>query len=178
MDALVCRIYQRLMRARRKPEAVAAVKSVADQIDIIATRHGLDPLLVSAIVQVESGGNQWAMRYEPHFEWITDDRPKGVSAATEIEQQRTSWGLMQVMGATARDLGCDAPFLSVLCSPSVGLEYGCRYLARQLERYGSEVEAVAAYNAGSVRRSGDEFVNQSYVDKVWRVYSRLRGDVA
>ena len=78
------------------------------------------------------------------------------------------------MGATARELGCDAPFLSVLCSPVVGIEYGCRYLARQLERYGSEVEAVAAYNAGSARRSGDEFVNQSYVDKVMQARERLR----
>jgi len=68
--------------------------------------------------------------------------------------------------------------LSVLCKPVVGLEYGCQYLQWQFERYGELSDAVAAYNAGSVRLSEDgSYVNQAYVDKVMRAYARKRGDV-
>lgn len=153
----------------------------ADTIDIVATKHGVTPELVAAIIEVESSGNTFAMRYEPLW-WrrlSQHESVKGVSSATERAQLSTSWGLMQVMGVTARELGFRGPFLSALCQPSVGIEFGVRYLKRQLDRYdGNEVEAVAAYNAGTARRGDDgDFVNQSYVDKVWRAYGRIRGDV-
>jgi len=154
--------------------------AVADHIDIQATRRGLDPMLVAAMVEIESGGNEHAMRFEPvWYERLHKvDVPRGVSEATERMQQATSWGLMQVLGVTARERGCDAPFLSVLCTPVVGLEYGCQYLQWQFERYGELSDAVAAYNAGSVRLSEDgSYVNQAYVDKVMRAYARKRGDV-
>jgi soluble lytic murein transglycosylase-like protein len=157
------------------------VKTIADHIDVSATRRGLDPLLVSAIVQVESSGDEGAMRFEPHwYDRLDDvDPPRGVSAATERMQLSTSWGLMQVLGVTAREFGCDAPFLSVLCEPVVGIEYGCQVLASKFERYdGVTLDAVAAYNAGSVRLSADgSYANQGYVDKVMREYARQRGDV-
>lgn len=153
--------------------------AIADHVDVIATQHGINPLLVAAIIEVESAGNPWAMRFEPTWPYYIDEHVRGVSEDTELMQQSTSWGLMQVMGTTARELGCDAPFLSALCEPKVGIEFGCRYLARQLERYdGNEVAAVAAYNAGTARESEDGgWVNQSYVNKVWSAYGRLRGDV-
>ena len=143
----------------------------------MATRHGLDPLLVQAMVTIESAGNPWAMRYEPGYTWLIPYSHPLVSEQTELTQQRTSWGLMQVMGATARELGCDAPYLACLCAPAVGLEFGCRYLARQLKRYDGDVQdAVAAYNAGSARRNREgQYVNEAYVRKVWRAYEALTG---
>ena len=151
----------------------------AETVDIVSTRHGINPPLVQAIIEVESSGDPLAMRYEPEWPYFVETGVRGVSRATEEMQQATSWGLMQVMGTTARELGCDAPFLSALCSPRVGLEFGCRYLAKQLARYdGNEVAAVAAYNAGTARRRDDgDWINQSYVNKVWSAYGRMRGEV-
>lgn len=152
--------------------------TTADHIDIIATQHGLDPLLVAAIVEIESSGDTTAIRYEPTWPYYIETATPGVSAETERMQQATSWGLMQVMGTTARELGCDAPFLSVLCNERIGLEFGCRYFAKQLKRYdGNKVAAVAAYNAGTARlTTGGKWANQAYVTKVWTAYGRLRGD--
>ncbi|RST32025.1 lytic transglycosylase domain-containing protein [Sphingomonas ginkgonis] len=60
-------------------------------------------------------------------------------------------GLTQLMPETARELGCDP------ADPAANLYAGARYLRRQLDAFGGDVEmALAAYNAGAgrVRRAG------------------------
>lgn len=147
---------------------------LSHMIEAAASAHGLPPRLVAAIVRVESGGNAWATRYEPGFyeRYIRDQKTKAfgaVSVPTEKNARATSWGLMQVMGETARCLGCTLPFLSALCDPATGLDWGCNLLkrlrARYLDTYGW-AGVVSAYNAGSVRTSGGKLSNQPYVDKV------------
>lgn len=146
-----------------------------------ASRHGLPVPLVRAIVQVESGGNPWAYRFEPDFlaRYVepTPRRFGAVSVESERFGRATSWGLMQVMGQVARERGCDAAFLSALCEPRLGLEYGCRQLSwlrdRYLARWGWD-GVTAAYNAGSPRVTPDgRFVNQAYVDRVRREQSGI-----
>ena len=75
---------------------------------------------------------------------------------------------MQVKDTTARELGLSDPLQ--LHVPAIGIDYGVRYLAKQLARYGGKIpNAVAAYNAGSARFTEREtFVNQAYVDAVLR----------
>lgn len=132
----------------------------------IAARYRLPASLVRAIISVESGWDTTACRFEPHYRYLWDVRrgapfrrltaiesaseqapddfsaPRGVGRHTEWQHQQTSWGLMQIMGAVAREHGCGVPFLTALCEPSTGLEYGCRHLAhyaftcRFLERFG------------------------------------------
>lgn len=148
-----------------------------------ALRHGVPCNLVKAIIQVESGGDPWAMRYEDHYQWLWDwqggawrgepenlPSPQMVSTDTEVIQQKTSWGLFQIMGAVARELGFQRPFLSELCREEVNAQYGCLYLKKLHQRYGKEYGwegVVAAWNAGSPRRISDGmWVNQGYVDKV------------
>lgn len=65
-----------------------------------------------------------------------------------------SFGLMQILSSTARDLGfTGAP--TDLFDPYTGVLWGTRYLAKQLQRYGGDYsKAVAAYNAGSARPDG------------------------
>lgn len=136
----------------------------------VAGAYELPPALVCAIVEQESAWNPYAMRYEPGYRWLWPspealDAPRGVSKETEIAQQRISWGLMQVMGAVAREHGCRSPYLSILCAePRLGLEYGCRLLARLIGRYGrlDLGPAVSAYNAG--RPTGGNL--ESYVRPV------------
>jgi len=160
---------------------------IDERVSYVANKHGIPVDLVSAIVQVESGGNTWAMRYEPHYRWLWDveqnaplrtlvsgmPAPRGVSRVTELHGQKTSFGLMQVMGAVARELGFKGPFLTELCDPVCGLEYGCKHLRNYHKRFGTWEQAVVAYNAGSPRKRKDgKWVNQGYLDKVlssgWR----------
>lgn len=80
---------------------------------------------------------------------------------------RTSYGLMQVLEGTARDLGLTgAP--SRMYDPDTGIYYGTRYLAKQWTRYRGDVERViAAYNAGTARKTAaGTWTNQAYVDFV------------
>jgi len=147
---------------------------IDDLIVSAAERHALPVKLVRALVATESSGNPWSMRYEPAFyaRYVHGQRHAvfgPCSRPTEEMCRAMSWGLMQVMGQTVRELGLKDPFLAALCDPATGLDWGCRYLAKQLKRYQGNVEAaVAAYNAGSAIRDEDRqsWRNQSYVDKV------------
>lgn len=142
-------------------------------IDTAADTHGLPPGLVIAIVQVESNGRHWAMRYEPAFygQYVKGQQHTvyaPCSRVTEEMGRATSWGLMQIMGQTARELGFKGVYLTELCDPAVGLEWGCLYLSRKVVRYQGNLEAaVAAYNAGKAKRlDNGQWANQDYVDKV------------
>lgn len=163
-------------------------------IQSAAARHGLPPVLITAIIARESAGNPWAWNPEPKYKWFWDVRRnrafRAISSA-EIDSkttpsdfpclagdrdqewwaQQASWGLMQIMGAVARECGCTLPYLPQLCDPDEGIEYGCRHLAslkgRYLQGHGWD-GVIASYNAGSPRRvaDGGPFVNQKYVDAV------------
>jgi soluble lytic murein transglycosylase-like protein len=147
--------------------------------------HDIDPKLLRAIVQVESSARPYASRYEPQTtRYIRDAyqyaRVAGVTAETENSHQQTSWGLMQVMGFTAREMGFEGN-LPELCMPENGIDYGARYLKKLQERYGKpgtlewDERVVASYNAGSPRKGADgKFVNDSYLKKVWSAYQAVR----
>ena len=132
-------------------------------IEEIAPKHNLDPDLVEAICMKESSGNTLATRYEPAFykTYVANmDLPE-----EEKRLRSTSIGLMQVMGQVAREHGFKGP-LEDLLKPEICLEYGCKHLAKKIEKY-SIPGGIAAYNAGNVRRKDNgTYVNQYYVDKV------------
>jgi hypothetical protein len=162
----------------------------------IATRHGLDPLLVQAICQIESGENPWAWNPEPKYRYLWDVRKKapfrpltilermseeppadfptpGGDRDQEWWGQQASWGLMQIMGAVAREYGFKGVFLPQLCDPALGLEYGCRIFAALLRRYSTDVEkALAAYNGGPAGVGRD--LPRAYARKVLARYGKLR----
>ncbi len=142
-------------------------------IENAAARYDLPVALIQAIVQVESAGHPWAIRYEPaFFDGFVAEQGHAVflpcSRATEERLRAFSFGLMQIMGQTARELGFKGVYLVELCDPATGLEWGCRYLTKQVKRYSGDLEsAVAAYNAGSARRDKNgAWANQGYVEKV------------
>jgi len=147
----------------------------AERIDQAARRHALPVALVRAIVRVESAGNPWAARYEPGF-YDRYVAPKPVRARapcseqTESRLRACSFGLMQIMGATARDIGFDGVFLTELLDPDTNLEHACRDLAKLAHLHSARLgyEAVAAaYNAGRPRMTErGEWINQGYVDKI------------
>ena len=117
-------------------------------IRTIAIRHELDPALVCAVVEQESAWDPHAIRYEPAFRarYIS---PLGLAPTEEIARS-ISWGLMQVMGQVARELGFAGNFLSALCDPGIGLDTGCIALAAKLSRADGNVSrALALWNGGA-----------------------------
>jgi soluble lytic murein transglycosylase-like protein len=148
----------------------------------IADRHDIDRQLIAAIVMTESTGRPCAIKYEAPFIWLNDPdghaRALNISEKTEIQNQKHSWGLMQIMGGTARDMGF-RDLMPKLCIPRVGLEFGTRYLKNRINRYGiDDVERLyAAYNAGTPKPSDKpdkRFKNQDNVDKFMGYYRDLK----
>ena len=125
-----------------------------------ARANGLDPLLVKAMIAVESG-------YDP-------------SAVSE----KGAVGLMQVMPATAERYGVagDAKrsVADKLKEPAINLRVGTRYLKDLLGRFDDDVAlALAAYNAGEGvvdRFSGvpPYAETRDYVRLVSQVHAALR----
>jgi soluble lytic murein transglycosylase-like protein len=85
-----------------------------------------------------------------------------------------SYGICQVKYQTAFWLGFRGlPF--ELLDSRLNADMAARYLKYQLTRYrGNEKLAIAAYNAGRVKRSGNRLINARYVQKVWKVYNAYR----
>lgn len=118
----------------------------------IACEHALDPALVCAVIEQESAWNPWAVRYEPSFlsRYVAPLYTAGKLSATETYARAISWGLMQVMGQVAREFGFDEPYLSELCDPATGIEYGCRILSARVVRAKGDVPAaLLAWNGGA-----------------------------
>lgn len=121
----------------------------------VAAKHGLDPALVCALVEQESGWNPWAIRYEPAF-YDRYVRAQNLPE-TEARARAFSWGLLQVMGQVAREHGFSHRFLSALCDPDIGLEVGCRVLkARLVACEGDVRRALLRWNGGGRKEYADE----------------------
>ncbi len=117
-----------------------------------ATAVGLDPVLVCAVVEQESGWNPWAIRYEPLFfaKYVAPLYTNNKVSATEAYARGFSWGLMQLMGQCAREDGLASTIeLAALCEPEIGLAFGCAHLSRKLSSAGGDVrKGLLAWNGG------------------------------
>lgn len=128
---------------------------VSHEYDTLVRRYGseagVDPALVAAVAQTESG-------FDPRA-----TSPTGAA------------GLMQLMPGTANELGVTDPY-----DPMENARAGAAYLHRLLARFHGNVSlAVAAYNAGpgAVERYGGippYPETQRYVGRVMAAY-RARG---
>jgi soluble lytic murein transglycosylase-like protein len=117
-----------------------------------AAAQSLDPALVCAVVEQESGWNPWAMRYEPAFftKYVAPLYTNNKITATEAWARGFSWGLMQVMGQVARESGFESTFLSSLCDPENGLTIGCKVLRKKLDATRGDITtALLAWNGGA-----------------------------
>lgn len=124
-----------------------------------STAHNLSPAIVTCVILQESGADTAAFRFEQGMfdilqpkkkEQLSGFVPSLPNLISEKVQRSSSWGLMQVLGETARWCAkCEISYLSELCNPSIGIDIGCRVLAHYLARNGNDyTKALAAYNAG------------------------------
>lgn len=120
-------------------------------VEIYATKYNLSPALVMGIIAQESGFNPLAKRYEKKYDCY-------------------SYGVMQILEVTARENGFKGQN-DELFEVNTNLEFGCKYLNKQYNRYDQNIEkAISSYNAGSVTIVNDKFSNQDYVNKVLSYY--------
>ncbi len=113
------------------PARVAALRyplPYAGLLEANGRAHGLDPLLLAALVHQES-------------RWDAE----AVSIAGAL-------GLTQVIPSTAAAIAAERGrtdfLLADLFRPAVSLEFGAHYLGRQLAAFGDIHQALAAYNGG------------------------------
>jgi soluble lytic murein transglycosylase-like protein len=117
-----------------------------------AAVQSIEPALVCAVVEQESGWNPWAMRYEPLFfaKYVAPLYTNRKVSASEAYARGFSWGLMQVMGQVARESGFDPLFLSALCDPELGLAIGCKVLRKKLDTMAGDImRGLLAWNGGA-----------------------------
>jgi len=125
---------------------------------IVGDSYNVDPVLLLAVMWKESKGVSGAIRYEPAYGNVQEmykysqevQKIEGITytQVTEEQFQKHSWGLMQVMGGTARWLGFRG-LPADLYSPAGSVTYGAKYLSRLLNQYNSLPDAIASYNAGN-----------------------------
>ena len=127
--------------------------SLHARVEYWARAFGLDPLLLGAVVWVES-------RY----------CPEALGRAGEV-------GLGQVKPATAAALGVDPAKLK---DPDHNLYAAAKYLRQLYLEFGDWILALAAYNRGPtrVRESGVDTQGWAYVRKVLAVYTYWRETLA
>jgi soluble lytic murein transglycosylase-like protein len=136
-----------------EPQKVALFPQLEDIIAPAATKYGVAPELVAAVIWAESSGDPNA------------------------RSRRGARGLMQLMPRTAKELG-----VARILDPRENVEGGTRYLRQMLDAHEGDVSlALAAYNAGpeAVRRYGGippYPETREYVGRVIRVYERALGE--
>jgi soluble lytic murein transglycosylase-like protein len=136
-----------LATAEQQGPVERAAVPYGELIDDLSATHGVDPVLVRAVIQVES------------------------AFAPNARSRKGARGLMQVMPATGRQYGADN-----LYDPRTNLDTGIRHLKSLLQKYERSV-ALAAYNAGeaAVKRFGGippYGETRSYVAKILSLLTR------
>lgn len=142
--------------------AIVSAATFDGHINIAAQKYGVEPALIRAHIKAESNWDPSASRYEAHL-------------------NDSSLGLMQVLLRTAREqLKNQSLTAEQLLDPIVNIDVGTKYIAYQLSRYnGNVLDAIAAYNAGSARKTASgNYVNQAYVDKVYNYYKQYAAQPA
>ena len=111
---------QPLRSTHQQQAAITDQQIIARNVQKAAAKYNLPPALINAVIRAESNFNIRAVS------------PAGAR------------GLMQLMPATAKELGVENPF-----DIEQNIDGGARYLRKMLDRFGGSVrKALAAYNAG------------------------------
>ena len=148
----ITEIFYSLIGREDRFECTAELERI---IQKAASDHGVDSLLVKAVIMVESGFDPGAVS------------PDGAQ------------GLMQLMPVTAGDMKVEDPF-----DPWENVNGGTKYLAWLLKRYDGDLEmALAAYNAGPKKVSQYGKIppfkeTEKFIERVKTCYEQYRDEAA
>lgn len=149
---------QEAIEAGRPPMSPAEVASLIEIVDRAARRFEVDPLMVLAIIEVES-------RFDPNAV-----SPRGAVGLMQLREE-TAFDLARALGMT---LGPEDSLLS----PELNVTLGTFYLRRLVDRFGSFDAALSAYHAGPTRiedRLARSIpVSLEYCDRIWNVIVSLQ----
>lgn len=140
-------------------------------IDKIAEIHYVDVAWIKAIISQESAWNPFAVRFESAYPYLYHPEifiSPFITMATEINTQKTSWGLGQIMGALYREQGGNG-FIPELLIPEVNLRHIAIRLAELKRKSQDPLYVFAGYNGGfgAMRKQANGlFPNQKYVTSV------------
>jgi soluble lytic murein transglycosylase-like protein len=137
---------------------VATQSTIETMAEKAAVKYGIEPAAVKAVISIESNWNPSAYRYEAHL-------------------KDASWGLMQVLLRTAREVSGNPSLTATdLLKPEINIDIGTKYLTKQYVRYQYNIyDAVAAYNAGSVRKTiTGRYENQAHVNRFKIAYLKYK----
>ena len=126
-----------------------------------ARKYGVDPVLIAAIIVQESSEYPFSFRYEEGFyQWLLRTLKKrpillgyvprkyGITLATERKARAFSYGLMQIMGETAREYGFDRESLLELTNPELNIELGCKIVQKLFIKHANEEKVLLRWNGG------------------------------
>lgn len=144
----------------------------------IATEYRLDPMLIQALIMTESAGNQYAIRFEPFYQYLFDvtgfASANHITRETEETLQRCSLGMGQLMGGLLRELGHKTSLIECF-EPSINIRYMSQHLRNLSDRYQYEDKVIVSYNAGSpIKTKAGTWINERYLDKVSKQLRELR----
>lgn len=169
-----------MVESWKPPERVARWRSIVDKW---ACEIGVSQALIFAVIQMESGGNEKAYRYEPgyyrrYIEKNLDWKFLMMKHGYTPRDVAASYGLMQLMFPTAYPYKKNLT-PTELYEPDTNVRIGTAYLAGLLKKYdGDKLQALAHYNggAGGARaiRQGKDTQATRYARRVLALYERYK----
>jgi soluble lytic murein transglycosylase-like protein len=158
------KIYALVRSARRDTDdgwAWQIAKTVLDE----SKRYAMDPLLVLAVIGVESDFNETAMSVKG-AKGLMQLRP--LAAKASAEERRSSWGDKPI------------PNTPPLYDPVLNIKLGISYLDSLQRSFGDTKLALAAYNHGPTwiksRLAEEQYVPLGYAKRVLSTHQRYRQD--
>jgi soluble lytic murein transglycosylase-like protein len=143
--------------------------SIGNIIHNTSLDYGIRPELIAAVIYQESRGNPWAIRYEPAFykKYLLGKQKKDlqgyvpsiVSLDTELTARAISWGLMQLMGETAREYDFNEDYLPMLLDTSLNIQYGVKVLSSMLKKTDSLEAGLLKWNGGGNKNYPNEVLS-------------------
>ncbi|BAI80611.1 conserved hypothetical protein [Deferribacter desulfuricans SSM1] len=131
------------------PTKIKDMDKINKTVESVSKKHMVDPLLIHAVIKVESKYNPFAI------------------------SKTGAMGLMQLMPKTFFSLGFENPF-----DIEQNIEAGTMYLSTLLKRFNSLELALSAYNAGPSSIVNNSIPNigetKHYVKKIIREYNQLK----
>jgi len=166
--------YSRFLVAGMPPRLESLHKNIVKE----SMRYNFNPSLVAAMIFQESGGKLDAHEYSKGYPYFYKPafyaEMQGIPLETEMEAQRSSYGLMQIKCSTARYIGFSRPCQN-LYNVSTNLAFSVKYMSILKRRYKSDTDMISSYNQGQpFKFKNGQYRNYRYVRNVLILEKRFQ----